>query len=77
MVIQGKEYGAKGGPTSAIEDTETAAFSKDIAEAISRHLGVTKRKSAPMLLYKGDQFERGDPVMRPKLQNVLAQFIEL
>jgi hypothetical protein len=77
MVSQGKQYRAKGGHKSAVADTETAALSTEISAAIASHLGVTKRKSASMLLYKGDQFERGELVVREKLDKALIRFTEL
>ncbi|KAG2353796.1 hypothetical protein BDR07DRAFT_1495650 [Suillus spraguei] len=77
MVIQGKEYRAKGGLMSAVADTETAPGSIDIARAILTHLGVTKRKTAPMLLYKGDQFARGEQITRTELDKVLTTFTSL
>ncbi|KAG1790119.1 uncharacterized protein HD556DRAFT_1446468 [Suillus plorans] len=77
MVLQGKQYRAKGGHKSAVADTETAALSKEISAAIASHLGVTKRKSASMLLYKGDQFERGALVVREELDKALIRFTEL
>lgn len=77
MVTQGKAYRAKNGPTSAILDTETASISLAIAEAISRHLGATKRKSPPVLLYKGDQFDRGELIPRAGLDEALAAFSSL
>ncbi|KAG2060936.1 hypothetical protein BDR06DRAFT_966756 [Suillus hirtellus] len=77
MVLQGKQYCAKGGHKSAVADTETAPLSTEILAAITSHLGVTKCKSASMLLYKGDQFERGELIVREKLDKVLIQFTEL
>ncbi|KAG1761763.1 hypothetical protein EV702DRAFT_1206970 [Suillus placidus] len=77
MAKQGKEYRAKGGHNSAIADTETAGLSTEIASAISSYLGVTTRKTAPMLLYKGDQYDRGELVIRRKLDTVLTTFIAL
>ncbi|KAG2335959.1 hypothetical protein BDR05DRAFT_1006297 [Suillus weaverae] len=77
MVMQGKQYRAKGGHQAAVADTETTALSTEIATAIASHLGVTKRKSASMLLYKGDQYERGNLVIRKKLDGVLARFTDL
>ncbi|KAG1849043.1 hypothetical protein F4604DRAFT_1687565 [Suillus subluteus] len=58
MVTQGKAYRAKKGHKSAVVDTETAPISLAIAQAISAHLGVTTRQPIPVLLYKGDQFDR-------------------
>ncbi|KAG1828889.1 hypothetical protein DFJ58DRAFT_737581 [Suillus subalutaceus] len=77
MVTQGKEYRAKGGSASSIVDTETAAISIEIARAISTHLGVTIRKSTPMLLYQGDQFAKGELVFKKGLEKVLIPFTAL
>ncbi|KAG2083674.1 uncharacterized protein F5147DRAFT_660105 [Suillus discolor] len=71
LTNQGKQYRAKGGHKSAVADTETAALSAQISTAIASHLRVTKRKSASMLLYKGDQFERGELVVREKLDKCI------
>jgi hypothetical protein len=77
MVMQGPQYRAKGGHKIAVEATETTTLSTQIATAIASHLGVTKRISASSLLYKGDQFERGDLVIRERLDKVLAKFTDL
>lgn len=77
MVVQGKQYMAKGGPESAVADTETAALCREIAQVIASHLGVTKRRSASMLLYKGDQFARGGLIARHTLDKLLTPYIEL
>ncbi|KAG2028812.1 hypothetical protein BDR03DRAFT_1019312 [Suillus americanus] len=74
MVTQGKQYRAKGGPKSAVVDTETADLSTEIARAISGHLGVTTRMSGPTLLYNGDQFDRGELMTEESLHEVLTSF---
>ncbi|KAG2136434.1 hypothetical protein DEU56DRAFT_913013 [Suillus clintonianus] len=77
MVKNGKQYRAKGGPQSAVADTETATPSLDIAIAIASHLGVTKRKPAHTLLYNGDQLDRGKLIEREKLDKAIEKFTAL
>ncbi|KAG2029909.1 hypothetical protein BDR03DRAFT_975385 [Suillus americanus] len=77
MVTQGKAYRAKKGHKSAVVDTETAPISLAIAQAISGHLGVTTRRPIPVLLYKGDQFDRGELITRKELDQVLSAFTSL
>jgi hypothetical protein len=77
MIINGKAYRAKNASAAAVADTETADYSVAVAEAVSNVLGVTKRKSIPVLLYQGDQFQRGDIVARHALDRALAGFSAL
>ncbi|KAG2060503.1 hypothetical protein BDR06DRAFT_966984 [Suillus hirtellus] len=59
---QGKQYCAKGGHKSAVADTETAPLSTVILAAIVSHL---ESQSA------SDQFERGELIVREKLDKAL------
>jgi hypothetical protein len=74
MATHGKEYRAKGGSNASVADSETAAYSAEVSNAILAHLGVTKRKTAPVMLYKGDQFNRGVLIDRAELERVLVRF---
>lgn len=56
MAICRKEYHAKGGSKSLVADSETLAYSAKISNMVLSYLGVTKHKTGPMLLYRGDQF---------------------
>jgi hypothetical protein len=77
MATHGKEYRAKGGSKQSVADSETAAHSAEIANAVLSSLGVTKRKTGPMLLYRGDQFDRGSLVERAAMEKTLLRFTAL
>jgi hypothetical protein len=77
MVIMGKAYRAKNGSITSVQDTETAVLSIEIAEAMAKHIGVTKRKPITALLYKGDQFDRGEQISRAALDGDLNVFTSL
>lgn len=77
MATHGKEYRAKGGTMNSVADSETAAYSAEVTNAVFAHLGVTKRKTAPVMLYKGDQFDRGVVIDRDELQSALLRFTVL
>lgn len=77
MATQGQQYHVKGGSKHGVEDQETAKPSADIADAIFKHLGVSKRMPASTILYKGNQFVTGNEISRDHLARVLKRFTVL
>ncbi|KAG2737446.1 hypothetical protein P692DRAFT_20883555 [Suillus brevipes Sb2] len=77
MATQGQQYRAKGGSKHGVTDRETAKPSADVAAAIFKHLGVSKRIPASTILYEGNQFVTGDEISRDHLASVLKRFTVL
>jgi hypothetical protein len=77
MVTHGKAYRAKCGSKASVADSETTAYSAEIANVVLSYLGATKRKTGPVLLYPGDQFDRGAMIERDALEKMLLRFTAL
>ncbi|KAG1817588.1 uncharacterized protein BJ212DRAFT_1299129 [Suillus subaureus] len=77
MATKGQQYCAKGSSAQCAEDTKTAPPTRDIADIIYQHFGITKQVHTGNILYTGDQFDPGSEIDHVELLLWFQQMMHL
>ncbi|KAG1804194.1 uncharacterized protein BJ212DRAFT_1304404 [Suillus subaureus] len=77
MATKGQQYCVKGSSAQCAEDTETAPPTRDIADIIYQHFGITKQVRTGDILYTDDQFDPGSEIDHVELLLWFQQMMHL